>query len=285
MSLITLLLAVLPFVGGPLDNEYVLLENSSFLPLKGTESVLFVGPYVDSLLVSNDSLDLSQAKTPWQAMLDRFPNPRNPRLYTFPWRGALMDNKTMSAWIKAAKRADVVVFLGRGTESELELLQNIRLVNRKLVVVLCGPKSLDIPWLRDNCSDIICTWYGGADQGRALVDVLYGDICPSGRLAETTPTYPQGFGRSYTTFRVELQTAPTVMVDLYAQQANPVYAKVTNTGDREGCIVLQLFADYGDELRLVGYERVCLRPLQSQIVTIIPKNSINKTWKSVHLRW
>ena len=139
---------------------------------------------------------------------------------------------------------------------------------------------LTIPEVHEHSAAVIEAWYPGESGGRALADILYGAVNPSGRLCATfpksvndipafddyemshgrtymynkrTPLYPFGFGLSYTSFAYSKLTA----------DEHTVSVRVKNTGDRDGDEVVQLYLDSAGlagqpMLRLVRFKRVAL---------------------------
>ena len=187
--------------------------------------------------------------------------------------------------------------------THIELIAAVAAVNPRTVVVLAngGVVSLE-PW-HDSVAAIVETWLLGQAGGTAIADVLLGTANPSGRLAETIPLrvqdnpsylnfpgendvvrygegvfvgyryyesatvpvrYPFGYGLSYTSFAYS-----DIGVD-----ATSVTVRVTNTGDRAGAEVVQLYvaAPVGPvrtpvrELR--GFAKVNLDPGTSAVVRI-----------------
>ena len=59
-------------------------------------------------------------------------------------------------------------------------------MNRNLVVVLVSGNAVAMPWL-DEVPSVVQTWYLGTVTGKALADVLGGDVNPSGKLPFTYP--------------------------------------------------------------------------------------------------
>ncbi|MDZ7675304.1 MAG: glycoside hydrolase family 3 N-terminal domain-containing protein [Acidimicrobiales bacterium] len=157
---------------------------------------------------------------------------------------------------------------------------------RTVVVVQSGSAVVMTDWLAEVAA-VVQAWYGGAQAGPGLADVLLGAVVPSGRLPFSvpadeadlpvfdrdatsfrydrwhgwwhlrhcghTPAFPFGFGLSYTTFSLE-------QVDV-RREGDAVVATgvVRNTGDRDGADVVQLYAELpqGDRPdRLVGFARV-----------------------------
>jgi beta-glucosidase len=106
---------------------------------------------------------------------------------------------------------------------QLEFLLELRKHAKKLVVVLTGGSAIAVPEVHEVADAVLQVWYPGCEGGRALADVLFGEVTPSGRLPvtvprrtadlppfidyamrgrtyrflETEPLYPFGFGLGY----------------------------------------------------------------------------------------
>lgn len=180
-------------------------------------------------------------------------------------------------------------------------------VNPSTVVVLQTGNPVEMPW-RNKVRGIVESWYSGSAGGRAIAEMLSGAINPSGRLPVTfyerieqtphpvlpgfgtpthTPTvvhyhegaevgyrwlartgdkplYAFGHGLSYTRFAYS---------DLKITGGETITASftVTNTGDRAGADVPQFYLTRAPDetrMRLLGFERVDLRPGESRKVTL-----------------
>ncbi len=109
---------------------------------------------------------------------------------------------------------------------QLDFLIELRKHAKKLVLVLTGGSALAIPEAHELCDAVLQVWYPGCEGGRALADVLFGAVSPSGkmpvtvpyrtadlpafndyrmrgrtyRFAKVEPLYPFGFGLSYARF-------------------------------------------------------------------------------------
>ncbi|MBL6447925.1 beta-glucosidase BglX [Fulvivirga sp. 29W222] len=159
------------------------------------------------------------------------------------------------------------------------LLEAVSKVNPNIVLVLNNGRPLAITWADKHIPAIVEAWQLGTESGRAIAQVLYGDYNPSGKLPMTfprnvgqvpiyynrkntgrpfpniddpqnvfwthysdvdnTPLYPFGYGLSYTQFshknlRLDKDTAEV-------GDSIEVSVDVTNTGDREGKEVVQLY--------------------------------------------
>jgi beta-glucosidase len=163
---------------------------------------------------------------------------------------------------------------------------------------------------------VLEAWYPGEEAGNATASVLFGDVDPSGRLPITfpksmadtpastpaqypgvggvalysegldvgyrhydardvEPLFPFGFGLSYTTFRLE-------DLKVTGQKHGPAKAtvEVTNTGDRRGAQVVQVYVGGADgsgpigagqiapPRRLEGFSKVWLDPGERRKVTV-----------------
>jgi len=134
------------------------------------------------------------------------------------------------------------------------------------------------PWL-DKVAAVLHAWYPGQEAGNAIADILFGDVNPSGKLPQTfpqrlednpsyinfpgengkvlygerlfvgyryydkkriTPLFPFGFGLSYTTF--EYGTLQLSATEIGPDETLEVSIEVTNTGDRWGQEVVQVYA-------------------------------------------
>ena len=101
-----------------------------------------------------------------------------------------------------AAQADVaVVVIGRSGEWDTEgwdmedihlpgrqneLVAAVTAANPNTVVVLQTGGPVEMPWVSDVAA-ILQAWYGGQEAGNSIVDVLYGDAEPAGRLPQTFP--------------------------------------------------------------------------------------------------
>jgi len=202
---------------------------------------------------------------------------------------AAEDADLLAEAVALAQASDVaLVFVGSLGETEgsdrtdidlpaahRELIERIAAANPRTVVVLSNGGVLATrPW-EAGVPAILEGWLLGQAGGSAIADVLFGDVNPSGRLAETIPlklsdhpsyldfpgehghvrygeglyvgyrgfdareqevAYPFGFGLSYTTFEYGQATA-TVTADLGLEVRVPV----TNAGDRDGREVVQVY--------------------------------------------
>ena len=178
-------------------------------------------------------------------------------------------------------------------ENQLSLIDKLCGSGKKVVIVLFGGSPVELPFF-DKVDAILNMYLPGQNGGTAVARLLFGEKNPSGKLAETWPMRyedvpgaqsfgkniievyaegtevgyryynkhkiavrcPFGFGLSYTTFEHSGW-----------EKSGGVYREtITNTGDRFGAEVAQLFID--GELR--GFQKIGLEPGESKTVEIVP---------------
>ena len=181
---------------------------------------------------------------------------------------------------------------------QLELLQAVEATGTPTILVLITGRPLLINWPAKHIPAIIDTWYPGSQGGHALADVLFGDYNPAGRLPvsipksvgqspvyynhwwpkrrdyveETSvPLYAFGHGLSYTTF--DYADLKITQSGNAANTNIEVSVEITNTGDRDGDEVVQLYVrDVVSSVvtsvrQLRGFERIHLAKGESKTVT------------------
>ncbi len=174
-----------------------------------------------------------------------------------------------------------------------QMIERAARASTKTVVVLEGGSAILVDSWIDSIDALLMAWYPGREGGHAIANVLFGKVNPSGRLPVSfpksmdqlmpwdvaalsvdhdllhgyrhldhhghEPTFPFGFGLSYTAF---------ALADLDLRRADGsfrVCVRVSNTGDRAGAAVVQLYVkcEASRILRtneLKGFGRVELAP-------------------------
>jgi len=196
------------------------------------------------------------------------------------------------------------------------LVKAVLAANPNTVLVLESSYPDTITWEQQHVPAIVWTTHAGQETGHAIADVLFGDVNPSGHLTQTwydsedqLPSildydiakarttyqyhrggelYPFGHGLSYTTFGYsELRAERAVAAD------GTIHAsvRVTNTGDRAGADVVQLYThqrtsrDAEPIERLQVFRRVELAPGASTVVRFrLPAGKLAH-WDVTRDRW
>ena len=267
----------------------VLMKNDGVLPLNGTEKLHITGDLFANMRYQGAGSSLihpSMLTTPKDAFDQRgivsVPLTESDVVLVFI---GLTDRDESESCDRAHMRLP---------EDQLSLIDRLCGSGKKVVVVLFGGSPVELPFF-DQVSAILNMVLPGQNGGTAAAELLFGEKNPSGKLAETWPMRyedvpgaasfgkeldeiyregceigyryynrhqipvrcPFGFGLSYTTFT---KTDWIKNGDSYTQT-------ITNTGDRFGGEVAQLFVD--GELR--GFQKVYLQPGESVSVTLTPE--------------
>ena len=201
-----------------------------------------------------------------------------------------------------------------------ELVSAVAKVAKRTVVVVNSGSPVEMPWFNE-VDSVLLTYFGGQQMGNALADVVYGAVNPAARTTTTwaakmsdlpvvnttptngelhysegrfigyrawrkanrTPLIPFGHGLSYTTFTSELLGA----------DKSSAKVKVTNTGNRAGAHVLQIYAQSAAvdsfERRLVGFAKVSLAPGEDTTVDVALEQlgfkRFKGSWQEVSGQW
>lgn len=179
-----------------------------------------------------------------------------------------------------------------------DLVRAMLATGKPVVVFLFNGRPLSINYISAHVPAIFECWYLGQETGRAVAEVLFGDYNPGGKLPITiprsvghlpafynhkpsarrgylfddvSPLYAFGYGLSYTTFAIE---NPRLEEDRIPRDGSTrLLVDVTNTGDREGSEVVQMYVrDCVSSVtrpvkELKGFERVFLRPGETKTVS------------------
>jgi beta-glucosidase len=189
-----------------------------------------------------------------------------------------------------------------------ELIAAVSAVARRTIVVLTVPDAVTMPWLGE-VHAVVAPFFAGEGMGSALARVLVGEVVPSGKLTTTfprrvedipgfleypgensihrysegtfvgyrsydargvEPLFPFGFGLSYTTFAYSgIRLTPTVEAGGVVE----VEFTVTNTGDRAGAEIAQVYAGFvaprvKRARQLVAFTKVRLEAGESREVVL-----------------
>lgn len=176
-----------------------------------------------------------------------------------------------------------------------KMLEDVCKTGKPVILVLQAGRPYNLSYAAEYCEAILVNWLPGQEGGHATADVLFGDYNPAGRLPMTFPRhvgqlplyynfktsgrryeyadmeyyplYPFGYGLSYTQFsyadlKTEIQSDGSVLVKV----------KVSNTGERKGDEVVQLYITdmYASVktriMELKDFERITLAPRETREV-------------------
>jgi len=192
---------------------------------------------------------------------------------------------------------------------QADLVKAIYDTGTPVILVLINGRPVTLGWMSEQIPAILEAWFPGEEGADAIVDVLFGEVNPGGKLpisyphtvgqipvfyshrpsggrshwkgeyVETSnhPLYPFGFGLSYTTFaysNLRLSSDSVAAGDTLRVQVD-----VTNTGTRAGDEVVQLYTHQTVSFitrplkELKGFKRVALEAGQTRTLTFhLPVN-------------
>ncbi|MEO6003104.1 MAG: glycoside hydrolase family 3 C-terminal domain-containing protein [Opitutus sp.] len=308
----------------------VLLKNTGILPLDRSKlkQIAVIGPNGDSKSMLEGNYHGSSSQP--ISILDGIKritkgdikvtfalgSPTTTKPGSAPWSGQDNTTKRSVAELKAealaqAAEADVIVYVGGITaaqegesfdresielpQEQEELVQALHATGKPVVFVNCSGSAMALSWEDEHLPALLQAWYPGQSGGRAVAEVLFGIVNPSGHLPVTfyrstadlpaftdysmrnrtyryftgKPLYAFGHGLSYTAFEyANLRITPGAGGTLN------VTVDVTNTGARDGDDVVQLYAtppasSQPQEIRaLCGFQRVQVKAGSRQTVSL-----------------
>ena len=177
---------------------------------------------------------------------------------------------------------------------QADLVEALLTTGTPAVLVVVSGRPYALGELHPHLAGLVQSFFPGEEGGSAIAGVLSGRLCPGGRLpvqvprrtggqpstylqpplggqesagittVDSTPLFPFGYGASYTTFT--LGEVHASAEEIGTDQAVELSAVVTNTGDRTGDEVVQVYlhdpvAQVARPVRqLIGFARVRLEP-------------------------
>jgi beta-glucosidase len=198
------------------------------------------------------------------------------------------DRRQIAEAVEVARQADVIVLAIGGNEQtsreawslqhmgdrtsldligrQEELVKAMVALDKPVIAFLFNGRPLSINSLSQTVPVIYECWYLGQETGRAVADVLFGEINPGGKLPisvprsaghlpvfynykpsarrgylfdDVSPLYAFGFGLSYTSFSIANLRLTKKKIGV--RGSTRILVDVTNTGKREGTEVVQLY--------------------------------------------
>ncbi|MGN1316391.1 MAG: beta-glucosidase [Acutalibacteraceae bacterium] len=275
----------------------VLLKNEdNILPLKKTANIAVIGEMAKkpryqgagSSIVNAIKIDCA-----YDEIMAKGVNVTYAPGYSTAKKNKISDDQFIKEAVEAAKGKDAaVLFIGLTEEFESEgfdrthigipalhnkLVEAVSAVNENVIIALSGGAVVEMPWA-DKVKGILNCYLGGEASGSAAADILFGDVNPSGKLAETYPLslsdnpsynyypghtatveyresvfvgyryydtarknvrFPFGYGLSYTNF--EYSNLKVSADSIKDTDTLTVSFKIKNTGDVDGAEIAQVY--------------------------------------------
>ncbi|MGL5318283.1 MAG: glycoside hydrolase family 3 C-terminal domain-containing protein, partial [Bacteroidales bacterium] len=317
----------------------LLKNNDNVLPLNKKAKVLLTGPNANSMRTLNGGWSLS-----WQGeKVEQFAQQYNTILEALEnkiGKENILFNEGVSynhsgkyfeeivgnydQVLSDARKADyIVVCVGENSycetpgnlddlylsDNQQNLIKVLAKANKPIILVLNEGRPRLISKVEPHAAGIVQTYLPGNYGGDALVDILFGDVNPSGKLPYTYPKYPNtlitydhkpcesigtmtgvynydaqsdvqyafGYGLSYTKFEYSELTVDKT--EFGSEDELNVSVKISNIGGRDGkeaalVFVSDLIASLTPDVRrLRGFDKVALKAGESKVVTFKIKAS------------
>ncbi len=282
----------------------VLMKNEGALPIKAGTKVALVGDHADNRgLLGAWSLDGKTEET--ETLLEAFR--RDGRIQLVP-----VEEADVILYAAGENQDEIGEGCGKAypqlTAAQMDELRALHATGKPVVLLLTCGKPLMLADAFPCCEALLNIWFPGTMGAEAVRQLVMGDVSPSGHLSmtfprcvgqipihhdkfttarlynggapyskryvdeEITPLFPFGFGLSYTSFAL---ADASVSAAALTEDA-PVLARVniTNTGDRAGETVVQLYARVKHahfvraEKSLIAWKRVSLAPGETKTVEL-----------------
>ena len=181
-----------------------------------------------------------------------------------------------------------------------ELIEKVTAVGKPTIVVLMAGSAIDLSYADENCNGILQAWYPGARGGKAVADLLFGKVSPSGKLPvtfyrnlegmpaftdysmknrtyrymESEALYPFGYGLTYGNVQVK---DAKVLNQVTTDSDIELEVTVENTGRDTEEVVQVYIKDMDSPLAvrnysLCGFQRVEVKEGESQKMTFTISN-------------
>ena len=277
-----------------------LLKNkNNILPLNKNQKIMVIGPTSNSLNCLNGAWTHT-----WQGVDDKYNNTEHPTILeaikiaakeTVHYNGSIMvmengDEKDypsvdLKKAVKEAKNYDVaVVCIGELPSTErpgdiysldmakeqLNIVHELSKTGIPIVLVLVEGRPKIINSIEPLSSAVLQAYLPGDQGGRAVADILFGAVNPSGKLPYTYPRHsgvimhydhkqselingnswkndffnPQwnfGYGQSYTSFEYSSLSVNKSELSINKNEELTISVNIKNTGDVSGKEIVQLY--------------------------------------------
>lgn len=295
---------------------FVLLKNqNNLLPLQRKGNIALIGPLANTRANMPGTWSVAAASDKYSTLLEGIRRAAGSQANVLYAQGSNLmydeayqaratmfgreiprgnDKELLDEALKVAEQSDVIIAaLGESSEmsgecssrSQLEmpdaqrhLLEALLKTGKPVVLVLFTGRPVVLTWENEHVPAILNVWFGGSEAADAIADVVFGDICPSGKLTTTfpqnvgqlpmaynakntgrplhegkwfekfrsnyldvsnDPLYPFGYGLSYTTFQYSDITLSSDR--LTADGTLTASVTVTNTGNCDADEIVQMY--------------------------------------------
>jgi beta-glucosidase len=188
------------------ESSIVVLKNEqNVLPLDAAKvhSIAVLGLNADTGMISGGGSAQvdppGRPSAPWQSHVWFPTSPLKAIAAKAPGATVRYGGSEPAAAAEAAKGADVAIVFAYQWESEGmdlpdlslpdnqdALIEQVAAANPHTIVVLETGTAVTMPWL-DKVEGVVEAWYAGSSGAKAVANVLFGEVNPSGKLPMTFP--------------------------------------------------------------------------------------------------
>ena len=173
-----------------------------------------------------------------------------------------------------------------------QFVEELIKTGKPVILVMFGGRAQVVSGLAEKCAAVIQAWYPGEEGGKAVADILYGKVSPSGKLSVSYPNteineaicynysaekdsriqWPFGYGLTYTTF--DYSNLKVNSEASTADQSIGLSFEVKNTGEAAADEIAQIYLSPTSDdqqirpIQLQGFARVSLNPGESKTVNV-----------------
>lgn len=153
-----------------------------------------------------------------------------------------------------------------------ELIQKVTAVGKPTVIVLMAGSAIDLNYAQEHCNGILLAWYPGARGGKAVADLLFGKVSPSGKLPVTfykdlegMPEFTDYSMKNRTYRYMEGEALYPFGYGLTYGKVQVKEARVLNEVTRESDIEVQVTAENRGNLRTEEVVQIYIKDLESPL--------------------
>lgn len=341
------------------QETFVLLKNKdNVLPLNENQKIALIGPYTDNISITG-SWSMFSDRSKNNTILDVFKKKSNniqyakgteilkaeeinkilradglPIISTENEKNK--ENELIQEAVRVAKDSEIIVlFLGEHykqsgeaasrsniglSEIQINLINELSKLDKKIVMVLFNGRPIQLNNIEDKLDSILEVWFPGTTGAEAIVEVLFGDVNPSGKLVMSFPQnvgqcpiyynhystgrphvndlrylsryqdiptesfYPFGYGLSYCKFVYR-----NLKLDKNEMQGDEkilVNIEIENQSNCEGYETIQMYIQdlYGSVVRpvkeLKSFKKVFFKPLETKKIQFEINMEMLKFWNN-----
>lgn len=189
-----------------LESMVLLKNDSSALPLSGTEKIALAGPFTDMKADLMGSWTMKgqagEVVSVWEGFCGKMP--RGQLIHAgCAWDGvtpeyiAGLEERVREADVVLACIGEYAFHIGEAVttgrlqipEEQIQMLRALKATGKPVIAVLFNGRPLVLDQVLASCDALLEAWYPGTLGGTAVASLLLGETSPSGKLTQTFPRH------------------------------------------------------------------------------------------------